>query len=268
MIVAHVVRQESLQVLRIEHDHMIEQVSSTASHPAFGDTVLPRAPESGPKRLAPECLHRLDYFETGLRITIEDQIFVRGVVGEGFAQLLYDPTAGWHPRHVEVQNAPTIVRDDKEAVQHSEAEGGNRKEVHRCNQLSVIAQESQPALRGLRIPRRLLYQRETVRSESSKPSILQLAMNARGIPCRVLREHTKNEFSHFPADALPASPDLMPRKPRPVESKSSAVPAHHGFWCDHNQDPFPAAPRAKDDSPEQLILHTESRPRMSRAQHG
>jgi hypothetical protein len=57
-----------------------------------------------------------------LRITIEDQIFVCGVVGEGFAQLLYNPTTGWHPCHVEVQNALTIVRDDKKAVQHSEAE--------------------------------------------------------------------------------------------------------------------------------------------------
>ena len=45
MVAAHVVGQESLQVLRIERDHMIEQISSIASQPAVGDTVLPRAPE-------------------------------------------------------------------------------------------------------------------------------------------------------------------------------------------------------------------------------
>lgn len=44
MVVAHVVGQESVQVLRIEHDHMIEQISSTTSDPTFGDPVLPRAP--------------------------------------------------------------------------------------------------------------------------------------------------------------------------------------------------------------------------------
>jgi hypothetical protein len=59
-----------------------------------------------------------------------------------------------------------------------------------------------------------------------------------------LRDHAKNEFSHFPANALPARPNVMPREPRPVQSKSSAVPAHDGFWCDHNQDSFPAAPPA------------------------
>ena len=76
-----------------------------------------------------------------------------GIEGEGLAQLLCDPEAGRMCRDVEMQDAPAVMGDDKEAVQHSEREGWNRKEVHGCDGFSVIQQEGLPAPGGLRVLR-------------------------------------------------------------------------------------------------------------------
>jgi hypothetical protein len=104
----------------------------------------------------------------------------------------------------------------------------------------VITEKSEPATGRLRISRCAFHPAGDRSPRHVKPQHGKLALNARSTPSWVLGEHSENQFPHFPADTLPACPDLMPRKPRPVEPESSAIPTHHGFWCDHNQDRFPA----------------------------
>jgi hypothetical protein len=72
---------------------------------------------------------------------------------------------------IEMQDAPSIMTDDEEAIQHAERDRGHGEKVHGCNGFPVIAQEGQPAfgwLGGLGARR---IQREIVRSETSKPSM-------------------------------------------------------------------------------------------------
>jgi hypothetical protein len=42
VIVADVIREQSLQVGGVDWDHVVEQFATAASHPAFGNSVLPR----------------------------------------------------------------------------------------------------------------------------------------------------------------------------------------------------------------------------------
>jgi hypothetical protein len=42
--------------------------------------------------------------------------------------------------------APTIVTDDKKAIQHAEGDRRNSKEVHRGNRFPVIAEKGKPAV--------------------------------------------------------------------------------------------------------------------------
>ena len=56
------------------------------------------------------------------------------------------------PGNVGVQDAAAVVRDDEEAIEQAEIQGRNGEEVHRRYGLPVIAQKSQPALGGFRIP--------------------------------------------------------------------------------------------------------------------
>jgi len=69
---------------------------------------------------------------------------VRGFKWKRFAQLLNDPSARRMLRDVNLQDAPPIMTDDKEAVaEHSRLHG---KEIHGRNSFPMVSKEGQPAL--------------------------------------------------------------------------------------------------------------------------
>jgi hypothetical protein len=45
VVIAHILGKKSLQMALIERDDVIEQITSAASYPTFGNAVLPWAPE-------------------------------------------------------------------------------------------------------------------------------------------------------------------------------------------------------------------------------
>jgi hypothetical protein len=47
MVIADVLKHKPFQVAFIEHDHMVEQITTTASDPALGDSDLPWTSEAG-----------------------------------------------------------------------------------------------------------------------------------------------------------------------------------------------------------------------------
>jgi hypothetical protein len=51
MMVTNILEEQSLQVAFIERNNLIQQVSSTASHPTLRDCILPGAPKQSPTRL-------------------------------------------------------------------------------------------------------------------------------------------------------------------------------------------------------------------------
>lgn len=61
MVVANVLGHQPLEVLLIQDDHVVQQVSSTTPHPALRDTVLPRTTEAGPLGLDAVALHSFDH---------------------------------------------------------------------------------------------------------------------------------------------------------------------------------------------------------------
>jgi hypothetical protein len=63
---------------------------------------------------------------------------VRGFKGKRLAQLLDDPTARRMLRDVNVQDAPPIMTDDEEAVEHAERNRWHSEEVHCRDRLSMV----------------------------------------------------------------------------------------------------------------------------------
>jgi hypothetical protein len=116
-------------------------------------------------------VHRRDHLAPELLIAIKDQVFLRGFKWKRLAQLLDDPTARRMLRDVNVQDAPTIMTDDEEAVEHAER---NRWRVKKS--MAAIASRwfrrnaSQRLARSGSLGARFI-QREIVLSESSKPSM-------------------------------------------------------------------------------------------------
>src|SRR5579864_1085556 len=141
----------------VERNHVVQQVATAASHPALGYTILPRASERSSDGLQFQCFHGIAYCFSEFCITVQDQVFVMGIIGKSFAQLLRDPETGRMPGDVAVQNAPAIMSNDKEAVQDSKGECRNREEVHCCDGFTMILQEDLPTPGRLRILRCALH---------------------------------------------------------------------------------------------------------------
>ena len=45
VVIPDVLRHEAFQMAFVQNDHMIQQIAPAASHPALGNSVLPRTPK-------------------------------------------------------------------------------------------------------------------------------------------------------------------------------------------------------------------------------
>jgi len=78
---------------------------------------------------------------------------------QSLAQLLDNPAGGRMLRAIEVKNASSTVFNDKERVERSKVERGNRKEVKGSEDLAVVIQKGQPSFRLALVIRRLMRRR-------------------------------------------------------------------------------------------------------------
>jgi hypothetical protein len=243
VVVADVLGHQPLQMTYVQNDDVIQQISSAISHPAFGDAVLPRASEVGLLGSDAEALYRADNLLVEVRSSIEDQIIRHCIVRKCFAQLLRNPQTTWMPGDVAVENPPSVVCNDEEAVQDAEGQRRHGKEIHRCNRFSVVVQESRPTLRQLRTPRSLPHptRHRSLRHVEAEHS--QFSMNTRRAPGRVLGYHAEDEFAQFFAYTPSSRTSAMPREPLPLQLESSVMPTNNGLRLDKDQRLLPSRPK-------------------------
>jgi len=48
------------------------------------------------------------------------------------------------PRYIAMQDAPTVMTDDEEAVQKAEGDSGHREEVHGSDGFAVVVKKGEP----------------------------------------------------------------------------------------------------------------------------
>src|ERR1019366_1020727 len=213
----------------VEHDHMIEQITAAAFHPALSDSVLPRTSERRELGPASYCSDGSNHFKTELLVAIKNQVFVRGLVRKRFKQLLHDPAACRVSRDVEMKNAPAIMANQEEAVEESEGDGVDCEKVHRRDDFAVVLEKCVPPSDLVGVPRGPLYPTRDGTFRDIKAEHLQFPMNARRSPRGVLRHHAEDQFAQLLADAFSSGGNRMVGEPRPVESKTSTVPAGNGL---------------------------------------
>jgi hypothetical protein len=114
----------------------------------------------------------------------------------------------------------------------------------------------------------LRIQRNTVRSERSKPSIFSSPW-IRGAPqveysATVRRISSRNSLlTHFFA-----SPNPTPREPLPIQLEPCTVPANNSLWPDEDQCVLPPRPEPPQDHPGQLVGGGDLRARIPLIQNG
>jgi len=258
VVIADVLRHQSLQVLFVEHNDVVEQVPSAVADPSLCNPILPRTAEAGSLGFDTEGLDCADDFFVEVRAAIKEQISRRRIIGKGLAELLDDPRTGRMPGDIAVKNTTPVVRDNEEAIEHAEGQRRHGEEVHRGDSLTVITQESSPSLCRLGISRRFSHPTQYRSLRDIESEYLQLAVNARPSPHRVLRDHAEDELAQFLVDAPSSRAGPMPREPRPVQLEPGAMPADDGLWLDEDQRTFPFRPEPPQYHPEQPIRRSET----------
>jgi hypothetical protein len=95
-------------------------------------------------------------------------------------------------RDVEVQDAPTVVTDDEEAVEHTEGSRWNREEIHRSDSFPMISKEGEPTFGWLGIPWHSFHPAGDRSLRDIKAKHEEFAMDARGTPRCVFGDHPEN----------------------------------------------------------------------------
>jgi hypothetical protein len=191
VVIADVLIHQTFQMAFVENDYMVEQIATAVANPALGDTVLPRTSITCPLGLDAKILDRVDDFFIELCAAIKDQVTRRRVVRKCLAELLNRLCAGRMLGHIEMKNAPPVMQDDKEAIQHSEGQRWYSEEIHGRDSSRMIAQKSRPSLGGLRTPQRFSHPAQHGSFGNLEGKQLQFAMDTRRTPSRVLGDHTE-----------------------------------------------------------------------------
>ena len=142
VVVKDVRVQQPLQLSFIQDDHMVKQIPAAVAHPTLGNPVLPLASETGLLWLNAKAPHCVDDFLIEARAAIKNQVARGRVIGKSFAKLLDNPGTVRMLRHMAVENSPSIMRNDKEAIQRAERERRHGKDRARKN-----LEEGEPKMR-------------------------------------------------------------------------------------------------------------------------
>src|SRR5690349_9699984 len=253
VVVANILREPAFQVAFVNRDDVIQEITAATPYPTLCDSILPRTLERGADRIHAQGSSRCGHFQSILGITIKDDEPRSGSKGKCFSQLLDDPRACRMLCDIAVQDAPTIVTDDEEAVERAEGDRRNTEEVHRGNRFPVITEKGKPALDWLRISRCPFHPTRDRSLRDLETEHEKLAMDAWRSPRWVLNDHPENQFPNLlRRRSSPCGPpdhgDQLP-----VQMESAPVPTHHRFGRDRNEGLLPCGPKSTNADPEELV---------------
>ena len=136
---------------------------------------------------------------------------------------------------VKLQDAPSVMRDDEEAIKNTERQRWHREEIHRRYDFAMIAQKGHPSFRWLRISGRLAHPSQNRSLGDVEAEHLQLAVNAWRSPGSILGHHAENEFAQLHAYRSSSGVYPMPREPRPIEPEADSMPTDNSLGLNEDQ---------------------------------
>ncbi len=194
----------------IQDDDVVKKIATAGADPPLGHTILPGASNRGANRADAQTLSGLQHLTMESVLAIKDQIFWRRIVWEGLTKLLRYPSGRRMASHVAVEDASPVMSNHEEAIQNTESERRHCEEIHRCNRLTMVAQERSPTLGWLGIFRSLPHPPKHGTFRNVEAQHPELAMNPRRAPGAVLGDHAEDMFSQCLARRLPSNYGMFP----------------------------------------------------------
>src|SRR5580658_6100610 len=136
--------------------------------------------------------------------------------------------------HLTLKNTPPVMRDDEKAVEHSEGQHRDGKQIHRGDGFPMIAEKGRPSLGRLRTLRRSPHPAQHGSLGKIEAKHFQFAVDTRCATCGIFRDHAKDQLTQFLADAFSARPNPTLRQPRPIQLEPCTVPANDSLWLDED----------------------------------
>src|SRR5215467_2368407 len=115
---------------------MIQTFAANRADEPFHISTLPGAARGGKYLLDAHCFHLSNKILAENLITVAQQITRCTVPGKGVAKLLDRPLRCGMSRDAKLDNAPTVVCQHQEDVEHLKPDRRNREEVHRHHALN------------------------------------------------------------------------------------------------------------------------------------
>lgn len=147
VIIRQILTSKPSKVVFVQRDDVIQELAASTADPSFSDSILPRAPQTRSYRFNATRLQERENLSAELCVPIKQDVTIRAGKRQSLAQLLDNPVCGRMLRAIEVQNSSSAVFNDKETVESSKAQRGNRKEVEGDDDLAVVVQKGQPSFR-------------------------------------------------------------------------------------------------------------------------
>lgn len=152
MIIANIVREQPPQMRLVQGDNPVQKFVPTAFDPTLRNPVLPGTPKGGSHRIQLEGPYGGRGFRAVFCIAVKDQIPGHRPKRKGFPHLLDNPRGRGMGSNLEMQDPPTIILDDDEAVEDAERKRRNGEEIHRRDCPAMVSEKSKPSLGPIRGP--------------------------------------------------------------------------------------------------------------------
>ncbi len=171
VVIADIVSQQSSQVSLVHNDHVVEQVPTYTPNPSLGDAVLPRTSKSRSDRFRAVLFDGRDDVGRELRVSVENEEPLWLIVSPSFAQLQYDPQGVWLTGNIECRIFRRSWPMTKKQYRTPKVSVGTVKKSIAAIASRWLRRKASQRRAGSGSWFACFTQRETVRSEMSKPSL-------------------------------------------------------------------------------------------------
>ena len=267
MVIANIIREQTPQMRLVQGDNPVQKFVPTAFDPTLRNPVLPWTPKGGSHGIQLEGPYGGRDFRAVFCIAVKDQIPGRRPKWKGFPQLLDNPGGRGMGSNVEMQDPPTIMIDDDEAVEHAERKRGNGEEIHRRDGFPMVVKKGKPAPGRIRSPGGSFHPPRDCSLGNIESEHEEFSVNTRRTPSGVLGNHAGDQFPNLYGGGSSSNPPSGVGDQPPVQAETGTVPPDNRLGCHDNKRLFPSRPETTSDNPKQPVEADEARPWTSPFQY-
>ena len=251
MEVRDVVTEQASDVLFVQRNDVVQDLSPAAADPSFRDAILPGRLDARLPGLQTRCLQKGDDIAIEFRIAVEHDVTIWACFGKRLPQLLHDPLGSRMAGHVAVQNLASRMLDDEETVEQLERNRRHGEKVECHDHFAVILQKGKPTIARITAAADGSQISSDGSFRNGEAELHKLPVNPRSAPVGVLFRQATDQNSHLVADLRPAA--ARPGPPSPVQAKAGTVPSDDRLRLDDDEDVGRSRPQGLQSRPEEPI---------------